>query len=192
MKTDETEPTSSGASPQQTAAGVSRRQLVRAGLSAAPVLAVLKSNSVLAASNAVPASAFASLQANQGHVSHTGLNPTVYKVITPAVWLANLSPELRLVQVKDYGFVPTLGGRYETTVTVEEVLQDTDPGNVAKLARYVVASYLTAHFYAATDNVVLSTLQCKDIWGGQGAWSPFAGAHWTQAQTLSYFETIYS
>lgn len=191
MKTTETTPDSSGASPQQTAAGVSRRQLVRAGLSAAPVLAVLKSNSVLAAGNAIVPSAFASLQANQGRVSQSSFK-TDYQVRTPAQWLSGLSPELKKKKFKDYGFDAQLGGRYKKNVTLEEVLKDTDPGTVAKLARYVLASYLTAQQFADNSEVLaLTTSQCKKIWNGQGTWSPFSGAIWEYPTTIAYFETIY-
>ena len=48
MKETETTSTTSGAVPDGHAHGVSRRQIVRAGLSAAPVVAALKSNTVLA------------------------------------------------------------------------------------------------------------------------------------------------
>ena len=197
MKTTDTTPTSSGDSPQQTDAGVSRRQLVRAGLSAAPVVAVLKSNTVLAGTvgggvgNAVAPSAFASLQANQGRVSQS-TSKADYRVTTPAQWLSSLSPELKTKKFKDCGFNATLGGKYKANVTLAEVLKDTDNSIVAKLARYVLASYLTAQQFGDNRDVLaLTTLQCKAIWKGQGVWKPFAGARWDYVQTIAYFETIY-
>ena len=69
MKETETTSTTSGAVPDGHAHGVSRRQIVRAGLSAAPVVAELKSNTVLAGpvggrtGNGVPTSAFAAVEA---------------------------------------------------------------------------------------------------------------------------------
>ena len=61
------------------------------------------------------------------------------------------------------------------------------------LARYVVASYLTAlEFDEDRDGLALSTSQCNAIWSGRGNWSPFAGVQWDYAQTIAYFETIYS
>lgn len=60
------------------------------------------------------------------------------------------------------------------------------------LARYVVASYLTAlEFHNDRDVLALTTSQCTSIWNGNGSWSPFAGARWDYAQTIVYFETIY-
>ena len=73
MNTSETQSVLLGDAPAQKMEGISRRQLVRAGLSVAPVVAALKSNTVLAGGargNGVTASAFASLQANQGRVSN--------------------------------------------------------------------------------------------------------------------------
>lgn len=194
MKTTETTPNSPDVSPQQAAVGVNRRQIVRAGLSAAPVVAVLKSNSVLAAGNGngLAPSAFASLQANQGHVSHSRSSGTAYQVRTPAQWLKVLSPSQKATMVASHGFDATKGGRYAAEVTVVEVLQDTDSGTVAKLARYVTASYLTADQFDRTPGVLaLTKVQCKAIWEGQGYWIPFAGASWSDSQTIAYFETIY-
>ena len=194
MKTTETTPNSPDVSPQQAAVGISRRQIVRAGLSAAPVVAVLKSNSVLAAGNGngLAPSAFASMQANQGRVS-TGRSPTTaYQVRSPAQWLAVLSPAQKATKVASHGFDATRGGRYPADVTVVKVLQDTHSGTVAKLARYVMASYLTADQFNRTPEVLaLTKVQCKSIWEGQGFWIPFAGASWTDLQTIAYFETIY-
>lgn len=196
MKTTETTPTSSGASPQQTAAGVSRRQIVRAGLSAAPVVAVLKSNTVLAATgggrtgNALALSAFASLQANQGRVSQTTYK-TDFKVRTPDEWATKTS-DFKNRKFRKLGFTANHGNKYGPKVTLEDVLTDPGKSNEAVLGRYVAAAYLTAkEFGDSHDVVALTTLQCNAIWNGLGSWSPFAGAKWEYGTTIAYFETIY-
>ena len=194
MKSTETTPTSSGAPPPQTAAGVSRRQIVRAGLSAAPVVAVLKSNTVLAGTvgNGIAPSAFASLQANQGRVSQTS-RKIAYEVRTPAQWLSSLSDERKKEKVKKTcGIDPTLGGKYLSSVDLEKVLKNKDKDTVGTLACYVVASSLTAQQFGDNRDVLaLTSAQCKAIWTGQGVWKPFAGAQWNYAQTIAYFETFY-
>lgn len=198
MKTTETTPTSPGVPDSQGTVGVSRRQLVRAGLSAAPVVAALKSNTVLAGTgggavgNAIAPSAFASLQANQGRVSQSS-RKTNYEVRTPAQWLSSLSEKRKKEKVKKTcGIDPTLGGKFGPGVDLETVLTNQDRDSVGTLACYVVASSLTAQQFADNRDVLaLTTAQCKAIWRGQGVWKPFAGAQWGYAQTIAYFETIY-
>lgn len=190
MKTDGTTPTSSGASPQQTAAGISRRQIVRAGLSAAPVVAVLKSNSVLAAGNAIVPSAFASLQANKGSISPSSYRSNI-QVRTPADWVSKTS-NLKKEKFLDCGFVGSPIPKYGREVTLEQVLTNDKKGREAVLARYVVASYLTAREFGNNRDVLaLTTSQCNEIWNQKGKWKPFAGAEWKSPQTMAYFETIY-
>ena len=196
MNTPETTPHSPGASARQSAPGIGRRQIVRAGLSAAPVVAILKSNTVLAgtvgggAGNAIAPSAFASLQANQGRASQSTYK-TDFKVRTPEEWVSKTSP-LKKEKFRELGFTANPGRKYGPSVTVEQVLTDNENSREAVLARYVVASYLTAReFNDSRDVLALTTSQCNAIWNGQGAWSPFAGARWDYAQTIAYFETIY-
>ncbi|MCE1249435.1 MAG: hypothetical protein LWW82_01745 [Comamonadaceae bacterium] len=178
--------------PPPAARGLSRRQLVRAGLGAAPVLAVLKSNTVLAGpgDNAITTSAFASLQANQGRVSNARVVSRM-TVITPAQWASQASP-LKKKKFRDCGFVAPAYGRFGHGTTLGQVLEFSEGDADTLLARSVVASYLTALQYGDDREVVaLSTTQCKAIWNGRGSWSPFAGAHWDYPQTMAYFDTIY-
>ena len=210
MKTTETTPTSSGASPQQTAAGVSRRQIVRAGLSAAPVVAVLKSNTVLAGGtgNAVAPSGFESLRANQGSVSPNSAKSAI-QVRTPSDWVSKTS-DLKKKKFLSSGFVgaPVIKNKDENKrkdedgdkgkdkdknkVTLGDVLTYDGTSPDAVLARYVVASYLTAlEFHNDRGVLALTTLQCNEIWNQKGVWTPFAGARWDYAKTITYFEAIY-
>lgn len=107
----ETTSTTSGAVPDGHVHGVSRRQIVRAGLSAAPVVAALKSNTVLAGAvgggqgNGVTTSAFASLQANQGRVSNARYK-TDCIVRTPAEWKLKQS-EFKKRSFRSAALLPT-------------------------------------------------------------------------------------
>ena len=200
MNTSETQSVLPGDAPAQKMAGISRRQLVRAGLSVAPVVAALKSNTVLAGGvgggqgNGVTTSAFASLQANQGLVSN-GRYKTDCVVRSPKEW-ENLSSDLKDKKFKKCGFTATPGGEFSGNkngrMTLGDVLSLEGNGRNVVLARYVVASYLTAlEFHNDRDVLALTTSQCNSIWNGNGSWSPFAGATWDYAQTIAYFETIY-
>lgn len=200
MNTSETQSVLPGDAPAQKMAGISRRQLVRAGLSVAPVVAALKSNTVLAGSvgggrgNGVTTSAFASLQANRGRVSN-GRYKTDCEVRSPRDW-NNQSSKLKDKKFQECGFTATPGGRFSSTksgnITLNEVLRFEGKDRDVVLARYVVASYLTAlEFHNDRDVLALTTSQCTSIWNGNGSWSPFAGARWDYAQTIVYFETIY-
>lgn len=196
MKTPESTSTPSGAAPDKEARGISRRQMVRAGLSAAPVVMALKSNTVLAGATGggqgrgVTTSAFASLQANQGRVSNARYK-TDCEVRTPAEWQVRQS-ELKTRKFQECGFAANPEGRYGRRVTLGDVLGYEGHDRDTVLARYVVAAYLTAlEFHDDRDVLALSTAQCNAIWNGRGNWSPFAGAQWDYAQTTAYFETIY-
>src|SRR5690606_18033846 len=69
------------------APGLSRRHLVRAGLSAAPVMAALKSNTVLAGDHScIKPSTFSSLRAAQMKVSHRRELKTDYECQSHGYW----------------------------------------------------------------------------------------------------------
>ena len=199
MNTSETQSVLLGDAPAQKMEGVSRRQLVRAGLSVAPVVAALKSNTVLAGGargNGVTASAFASLQANQGRVSNVRYK-TDCEVRSPKEWIEK-SSEFKQKKFKECGFLADPGGKYGSradgrrSVTLDDVLRFEGNDRNVVLARYVVASYLTAlEFHNDRDVLALTTSQCTSIWNGNGSWSPFAGARLDYAQTIVSFETIY-
>ena len=75
---------------------------------------------------------------------------------------------------------------------MDDVLRFKGDDRDTVLARYVVASYLTAlEFHNDRDVLALTTSQCNAIWNGRGSWAPFAGATWDYPQTVAYFETIY-
>lgn len=183
---------------------VSRRRLMRAGLSAAPVVLALKSQSVLAADICIKASAFSSLKAANMKLSRmpnsTGCasyslqnwnsgNPSPYSNQKKSYFLAvpKGSPSGSVTA----GFSANPGNAY-TGKTLQDVLGMKGNNNNA-LACYVVSSFLTA--VANNDNpakVLLTQAQCKAIWEGQGVWSPTPSIHWALADTMDYFDYIFS
>ena len=191
--------------------GVSRRRLMRAGLSAAPVMLALKSQSVLAAGNCISPSAFSSLQAAAAantKLSHTP-NLTSCARYSLAEWQNPNSnyPSPYTNKSQSYflgipakaprgavtaGFVWNPGGAY-TGKTLQDVVGTQGNGTNNALAGYVVAAFLTA--VANGDNptkVLLTTAQCKAIWEGKGYWSPAPNINWTLANTLAFFDYIYA
>lgn len=180
--------------------GLSRRRLVRAGLSAAPVMAALKSNTVLAGGSGhscVRPSSFSSLTAAQMQVSRGRVIKDDYSCASHGFW-KNRSDGLP----KDYktktlfigggtGFSNNPNGAF-SNLSLQQVLGLKGNQNNTALARHVTAAFLSAVAVKNDpDRVMLSKSQCAQIWNGQGFWSPFAGAHWTYDDTMNYFEAVY-
>lgn len=179
-------------------AGLSRRQLVRAGLSAAPVMAALKSNTVLAGDHScVKPSTFSSLRAAHMKVSVQREIKTDYECRSHGYWKRhdvglekNYKSKTKFIS-HETGFVTNPGSAF-TNKSLQQVLDMGGNQYNTALARHVVAAYLTA--VAHRDDpyaVMLTRAQCRQIWNGQGVWQPFAGATWTLSQTMAYFDTVY-
>ena len=181
--------------------GVSRRRLMRAGLSAAPVVLALKSNSVLATGTGggycVKPSTFASLGAAAIKSPNASQAPRVntgYKCYSQGYWKQNntgLSPSDFKTKTgflsSTTGFVNNPGSTY-TNKTIQQVLEMSGGDHIA-LARHIAAAYLTARVYPTV--AVLSVSDCKAIWNSGGNWSPVAGDNsWNQAKWLDYFKLI--
>lgn len=183
---------------QQPASGVSRRRLVRAGLSAAPVMAALKSNSVLAGDHTcIRPSSFSSLAAAHMKVSQGRAIKTDYECKSHGYWknsdagLATKFKETTKFISTTTGFTRDPGNVY-AKMSIQEVLDQGGNRNNAALARHVAAAFLTATaFNNDSTRVLLTKSQCRAIWNGQGVWSPFAGTTWTLSQTMAYFDMIY-
>jgi hypothetical protein len=183
--------------PSQPSSGVSRRRLVRAGLSAAPVMAALKSNSVLAGDHTcIRPSSFSSLAAAHMKVSRGRAVKTDYECKSHGYWknhdgrLATKFKETKFLSTTT-GFNRDPGNAYGK-LTIQQVLEQPGNRHNAALARHVAAAYLTAvEFNNDSTRVLLTKSQCKAIWEGQGTWSPFAGTTWTPSQTMAYFDMIY-
>lgn len=191
-------PSQPSSGPTPSVAGLSRRRLVRAGLSAAPVMAALKSNSVLAGDHTcIRPSSFSSLTAAQMKVSQGRTLKTDYECQSHGYWkshnagLATDFKEKTKFLSATTGFTQNPGAVY-TKMTLQEVLNEGGNRNNAALARHVVAAFLTATaFNNDPTRVLLTKSQCQSIWNGQGVWSPFAGTTWTRVQTMAYFDMIY-
>ena len=181
--------------------GLSRRRLVRAGLSAAPVMAALKSNTVLAGSNGhscVRPSSFSSLTAAQMQVSRGRVIQDDYSCASYGFW-KNRNDGLPSPDYK--AKTPFIGGvtgftnnpnGFFTGKSLQQVLDLPGNQNNTALARHVTAAFLSAVAVGNDpDRVMLSRSQCAQIWNGQGFWSPFAGASWTYDDTMNYFEAVY-
>lgn len=192
-------PQKSAVPPQASAAdaGLSRRRLVRAGLAATPVLAALKSNTVLAGDHScIRPSSFSSLTAAQMKLSRGREMQADYRCHSHGYWKssdAGLPPGFKNQPflASGLGFTANPQQKY-SSLTFQQVLELKGNGHNAALARHVVAAYLSAVSVQDDPGLVLLTRnQCNEIWNGQGVWTPFAGATWTLDQTLGYFDTVF-
>lgn len=177
--------------------GLSRRHLVRAGLSAAPVVVGLKSNTVLAGDHTcIRPSTFSSLRAANMKVSVQRELKTDYECRSHGFWKRHdngLPKDYKQTKFlsAETGFGVNPGGAY-TNKTLQQVLETGGNQHNAALARHVVAAFLTAVAYQNDPTMVMLTkAQCRAIWKGQGYWKPFAGANWTLSQTMAYFDMVY-
>lgn len=187
--------------PSEVHSGLSRRRLVRAGLTAAPVMAALKSNTVLAGGyNCIRPSSFASTGAATIRNSNGATIRNDYRCKSHGHWKnkqGSLPANFKSRRFLNHGNVLTgfheNPGQSYTDLTLQQVLELEGHVPMAKLARHVVAAYLSAtEINDDFELVWLTRQQCCDIWNGQGVWTPIAGSpSWTLAQTLDYFEMAY-
>lgn len=185
-------------------AAVRRRRLLRAGLSVAPVMLALKSQSVLAQDTCVSPSAYSSLKAANTKLTHVH-NPVVNSCFSHGYWKTHDHPTPYNNKLRSYfltplpsgappgsvsgGFVTNPAGAY-TGLTLQTVLElNGNPTQTEAFARHVVGTFLTAVQYPAT--ALFDEAQCRLIWDSQGTWSPVAGATWVLQDWLDYFEYIY-
>ena len=186
------------------AAGLTRRRLVRAGLTAAPVMAALHSNTVLAGGSkgfghgCIRPSTFSSLQTakslSQGPKTHGNLvcKPHTYwqhsfpDKFKHAYFLSDVTKCRRDPKPYDHK-------KSYKKLKMREVFELRDEDTDARLARYVLAAVLSADAAGlGSDNVWLTKRQCHEIWNGRGNWRPFAGANWDLNQTMNYFEAVFA
>jgi hypothetical protein len=208
MKPESTQtPQSDGTTPSKpSSGGVSRRRLVSAGIGATPVLAALKSNTVLAGGghSCVRPSTFSSLTAAHMKVSAGREIRDDYACKSHGYWRNNQGalgdPHFKsktkfLSYITHFNANP---GNAYSGKSLQEVLE-LKGGNggrhrYAALARHVTAAWLSAHTAGNPDRVLLTKAQCAALWNGLasgGTWSPFAGATWTLDQTMDYFEVVF-
>lgn len=181
---------------------VSRRRLMRAGLSAAPVVLALKSNSVLASTGGycVKPSTFASLgagaiklpnasQAPRINKSHTCYSHGYWKNSNAGLVPADFKTTTQFLSSSVTGFTSNPGGHF-TGKTIQQVLEMTGDGAAVALARHLAAAYLTARVHSGT--AVLSVDDCKNIWNSAGnTWGPVAGDKtWDTDRWVKYFDFV--
>lgn len=191
------EPECNKAEPSCQTGGVSRRQVVRIGLAAAPVLAALQSNTVLAGvHDCVRPSSFSSLAPAGMRISRGRALRTDYECRSHDFWKnnqGNLTTQFKQQAFLSpaHGFTANPGQAYER-LSFHQVLDLNGNAHNAALARHVVAAFLSAvSVHNDSSRVWLTRAQCNAIWNGQGVWSPFAGTTWTLAQTMDYFDRVY-
>lgn len=189
------------------AGGVSRRKLVRAGLAAAPVMAALKSNTVLAGDHTcVKPSSFSSLNPANWVVSKGRTVDTNYECFSHGYWKKDDRPHPSPYNVKTKSYFQALPARATTGsisagfsggassfngLTLSDVMNLGGAANNTDLARHLVAFFLTAVANGDDPNrVLLTTTQCKAIWAGAGNWTPVPGLIWTKSDTMTYFEKV--
>lgn len=179
--------------------GVSRRRLLRAGVSAAPVLAALKSNSVLAGGSSydcVRPSSFASLDAAV-RVSAGREYRKDYACHSHGYWKKHGSVEVKNQHFINLGFNDVSSGFYAGK-SLQQILGLNGDGNrnYEQLARHVTAAWLSADSVGNDpDRVMLSKHQCNELWNNLSSgrnWSPFAGASWDLSATVRYFDIVYA
>ncbi|PZO19657.1 MAG: hypothetical protein DCF26_05090 [Burkholderiales bacterium] len=186
------------------AAGLSRRRLVRAGLAAAPVLAALHSNTVLAGGSGgygqgcIRPSTFSSLKAANWKISQGRDIKNNFVCRPHSHWKDNFPRKFKDVKFlsNDTGCNRDArnneGKKSFKDLKMREVLDLRGGDADSMLARCVVSAFLSADAAGAgSDNVWLTKEQCRQIWNGRGIWKPFAGATWTLDQTLNYFEVVF-
>ena len=180
--------------------GLSRRQLVRAGLSVGTVAATLKSNSVLAASGTVciMASAFSSLDANPQ--TSQALTEVAGACISAQSWTtrttARVTSNFKLTKLNagsgNLGFsthYPGVNGNWNNVTVADALVYAGSDSKFNQLLHSTVAAYLTA--YDLQDvGVVLTRAQCVLIWNSAGVWTDASGLQFDLAKTLRYFDKI--
>jgi hypothetical protein len=193
-------------SPQSapSSAGLSRRRLVRAGLTAAPVMAAVHSSTVLAGGSngygpgCIRPSTFSSLKAANWKVSQGRDIQSSFVCRPHSHWKDNFPRKFKDVKFLsgDTGFIRDAriedGKKTIKDLKLRDVLDLRTGDADAVLARCVASAFLSADAAGAgSRNVWLTKEQCRQIWNGRGIWKPFAGATWTLDQTLNYFEVVF-
>jgi hypothetical protein len=195
--------------PSQANGGVSRRALIRAGMSAVPVMAALKTEMVLATTSStttVRPSSFASFVINKCSVApgrKTTGNYVALKDCRARCYNSTSKTGIRYFHNWDsrsshcaqtyYSsrstYVPKtveLTTWFTTTISTSSVAA---MHAQKRLAVYCAAAYISSQVHLG--NSYLTSAQIKAIWDGNGEWYPMAGVKWTQADTLAYFGRVY-
>lgn len=182
---------------RQADAKLSRRALMRAGLRAAPVVAALKTDLVLATTGTtVRPSCFASYQANKLSV-HPGRNTsgsclTIAECRTYAQTRCGTWYFFTRSGYNHCSFAWFSRG-VSSLATMQSLVNTNITSSTAKntkLAIYCAAAWLSADKWGSAS-FITSKDQCRKIWQAGGVWSPVAGVNWSLDQTLAYFDKVY-
>lgn len=172
-----------------------RRRLLRAGLTAAPVIMTVASKPVLGQTVCTAASAMGSAGSGTARTASvcSGLTPSQWKVYaaqwpTPfcATNHARTDQRATLYHCPTTGF----GGRIYGDHTMLEVLDIHEGGGgTTSLGRYMVAALLNA---CAGRTPVLTESGVRDMWNdlvNRGYYEPTAGVHWQAPEIIAYLKT---
>ena len=176
--------------------GLDRRRVLRAGLSAAPVLAGLKSQSALATNGICTPSIWTSIKAANFCVS--GSAAPQQNPCKPHTWWCNSSSSA--CNTYYHGTTTGCAGYAGTHFTYARNLKDvcqtasnsSYQDDKSKLGRHCAAMHLNATVYPS--NCPIDTATCKQIWSSckdGGTWTPVSGGPaWTRADCISYFDYV--
>lgn len=176
--------------------GLNRRKVIRAGLSAAPVLAGLKSQSALATNGICTPSIWSSIKAANFCVS--GGAPPQQNPCKPHSWWCNSSHSScnTLFHGTAANCAGYAGTHFTTTRNFKQVCQTASVSGLqddkSKLGRHCAAMHLNATVYSSSCPVSVST--CKAIWTAcrnGGTWTPVSGGPaWTRSDCIAYFDYV--
>ncbi len=185
--------------PEPVSAQVSRRALIRAGLSAAPVVAAFKTDLVLATTSAnstVRPSSFASFINNRLSTAPgrntTGSYLPLSECRSRCQTTVGTKRFLHHSIYSNCGFSSYTSCGVGTSDTLRTVINrtiSTSSSSQLKLSVYCAAAFLAAEVYPGSS--ILTKTQCLEIWRNKGAWKPMAGVSWDLAKTLAYFDRVY-
>lgn len=179
--------------------GVSRRRLMRAGLSAAPLVAVLKSNSVLAGDysgkGCIKPSSFASYVNNGARLSNFDPVRDGCGCRKPADWCHSSYDSKTSKRLGDCGLTNLTRVKCRKSDwtygnhRLKEVLSCPDLDQDTKLGKYLVACYLSAG-----DGLMspFTQAQCKSIWASGGTWKDASGTAWSKDFMLTYLDHVFN
>jgi hypothetical protein len=172
--------------------GLSRRRVIRAGLSAAPVLAGLKSQSALATNGICTPSIWSSLKAANYCVSRGRV--TQFSTCSPYThWSTQNHNACGTKYHGSTSGCAGFGGTHFGTKTLKQVCGTTTTDKKSVLGRHCAAMHLNATLSSSSCPINVAT--CQDIWnkcGEQGVtWTPVTGGPaWSRDDCISYFDYV--
>lgn len=174
-------------------ASVARRRLLRAGLSAAPVLAALKSNTVLAGDTCIQGSSFSSLKSANMTVSKGRTIDSSYTCKSHGYWKNNVGGAVTQAYKTNTKFISAETGfldsspAYKAEYAGKSLQQVLELGGDHAFARNIAGSFCTAVAWPSDPKLLLTKTQVQGYWNNT-ATAPFAN----QNEVAEYLAGIYS